>query len=319
MAASFDDLDYITGAWENRQNEISNRNISDNRHIVERELHDDEDDDNAYSLEAFRQKLDDLTESLENNFNLENLLIEAKSSTTVKKLTPLQRHTSGNSSYMDDDHHVETTPQLPRLRSRAEAGQGSNHSAMPTSNTSRVATTPEPPTPVKTPLRDDPFISMPPDRIHRTASGLEQSRERLYGAASESNFSQGVATGDRDLQDLKVLVESMRDSFSRQEERIRNLERENDILRLRLHQPQQDQRQSHSVPMGVRHRHTSSRSVVYSDLNDRISPGTRFVVELAQVMNLPEEQYEPLSRIMDRQLDRLVESRRRLNWDEIRR
>jgi len=30
------------------------------------------------------------------------------------------------------------------------------------------------------------------------------------------------------------------------------------------------------------------------------SPGTRFVAELASVMNLPEEHYGPLSRIMDK-------------------
>jgi hypothetical protein len=44
-----------------------------------------------------------------------------------------------------------------------------------------------------------------------------------------------------------------------------------------------------------------------------------FVAELAQVMDLPEERYAPLSCIMDKHCDRLTENRRRPGRNEARR
>ena len=117
------------------------------------------------------------------------------------------------------------------------------------------------------------------------------------------------------------LVESMRDMLERQAQQIRRLEQENEVLRLRLQQEGEAFPTSRTPPyttnalgrnrLDVRDRSTLERPPDFTGL---VSPGTKFVADLAQVLDLPEEQYAPLSRIMDKHFDRLLESRSRNGW-----
>jgi hypothetical protein len=250
--------------------------------------------DDEYSLEAFRQRLDDLTESLENDINLENLLNEAKSLTPPKPFTPSQR-----SVYVDKAN----PPPLERYWTSEEVGipSTSTHASNRTSRFTAAAS-PEPPTPVKTPLRNDPFSR------RRTPDPYVEQRSRT--GRPPSHASPNIASQPTDFpsvppDDWQRQLDHLRDTVHRQEERIRKLERENDILRsIMMDQSPRNQRKSVPGPA----RYSSSGGHRSSDeWMDRLSPGTRFVAELAQVIDLPEEQYEPLSRIMDRQLDRLGE------------
>lgn len=190
--------------------------------------------------------------------------------------------------------------------------------------------TPEPPTPVETPLRDRnptlnnnndlreaaaPSLHQHPLRHLRTTAGASTTDtvpannnirstanhntsinnihhpSRGSFANPENFIQQNVGNpigSNNDNASVSALLEQLMDRLDRHEERIQQLELENQQLR------RQQQRNASD------------------DGTVMMSPGTRFVAELAQVMDLPEENYAPLSRIMDIQLERLIlEDRRR--------
>jgi hypothetical protein len=276
-------------------------------------------DGDEYSLEAFRQKLDDLTESLENDINLENLLNEAKSLTPPKLFTPSQQRpqpdetsvTIGieNSPYVDEA----IPPSIERYWTSGVGGSSSASTHVP-SRTNRVpvASTPEPPTPVKTPSRND-YDRLSSSRRTVPDPYLEQ---RSRAARQPFHASPNIASPPIDHpsvlpNDWQRQLDQLCDTVQHQEERIRKLERKNDILRsIVMDQSPRHPRQS--VPAAARHVSSSGPQRSSAAWQDRLSPGTRFVAELAQVIDLPEDQYEPLSRIMDRQLDRLGER----HWED---
>ena len=267
------------------------------------------DQNGEYSLEAFRQKLDNLTASLENDINLDNLLLEAKSLTPPKQFTPsqLSANESTISFGIDDGAYLEeANPPLLGRYSMSEIGTGASSTSRVPTRSGRVTTaaTPEPPTPVKTPLRSDadPRRTTPNPYSSQRGSTSRTDRPSSYVAAS--NVASSKSNRDHLEDDRQQHVDRLCDTVRRQEERIRALERENDILRSIIYQSPRNQQ---SIPEPGRYS-SNHRSGAWKN---RVSPGTQFVAELAQVLvDLPEEQLVPLSRIMDRHL-----ARERL-WEE---
>jgi hypothetical protein len=119
------------------------------------------------------------------------------------------------------------------------------------------------------------------------------------------------------LDRLTRAVQELQDTVRRHETRILALELENERLWQSLPPPPTSTRASSSSSLDG-HRHGRQRRPPPLVEDEAVppttlgSPGARFVAELAQVMDIPTENYAPLVRIMDLQLDRLVlEDRRR--------
>lgn len=290
---SYDELEDLSNAWQGKNAFVfaqsSNGDIESPRNI----------DEDKYSLDAFKKKLDDLTGSLENNVAFEELISEAKKKPQARK--PL-------SPFTDHDPRLDVTPTI----RRSNATGGAARSNVPPS-VGRIKATPEPPTPVKTPLRDA-FIESP--------DGFAARINRISEVADPKTTASDADR--REVKTLRALVESLHDALERQEERVRRLEHENEIVRSKLQQIESRSPASSSYRTTAfdrnssesRHRSTPNRC---SGLNDLVSPGTEFVATLAQMLDLPEDQYATLSHIMDRHLDRILESRGRSRRDEDRR
>ena len=169
---------------------------------------DHSENDNEYSIEAFRQKLDELTESLDDKLNVDQIIQNAKNTTPITQIVSLQQQhhaheinsNSATSIVMTDDlNRVETTPTLRRFpMTTAKFSRSNNSSTTIDTNTgtgtsssrnTRIlssatsnstnhthnslllssASSPEPPTPVKTPLRTS---SSSHQNIRSTVSGI---------------------------------------------------------------------------------------------------------------------------------------------------
>jgi hypothetical protein len=141
-------------------------------------------------------------------------------------------------------------------------------------------------------------VAPPPPSTTTASAGGGRGAQQLYN---------NEATSATTLHQLTNAVQELQQTVRRQETRIQSLELENERLWQSL------------PPLSTRlssldgSRHGRLRPIA-----DEVgppplgSPGARFVAELAQVMDIPAENYAPLVRIMDLQLDRLVlEDRRR--------
>ena len=158
----------------------SSRLAAVNAHQSHCERTDDtmvEENDDEYSIQAFRQKLDALTESLDpnnNNTHLEQILHDAKNTTPIQQIVSVR-----DQILLDDEttiisttttaEDVESTPQLRRFPMTMAAAsecsvpssrhnlRNDHHSTSqnrnPNSTFLSSSASPEPPTPVKTPLR----------------------------------------------------------------------------------------------------------------------------------------------------------------------
>ncbi len=297
--------------------------ISTNGHEMNREFNDNM--ENEYSIEAFRQKLDELTESLDHNINFEKIIQDAKNTTPVKQIMSLQSQ--------------------PQSDGTTRNSQGIASSASP-----------EPPTPVKTPLRrqnqygvyhpDRSTMTTPsvPERRLGPRSSTVQSTTRnpppLQSTTTASSRSPDRTTATAGAtaaksaatapphQDTTTTPESIQrqmnelyHTLEQQEERIRQLEYENDVclppsMRATPYGSSSSSR-SHrrrypDDPHSRRRRPVSTTTPSSSDIRggghqsssrpgSTASPGQRFVEELVQIMDLPLDLHEPLSHIMDRQ------------------
>ena len=82
--------------------------------------------ENEYSIEAFRQKLDELTESLDNNIQLDRILQDAINTTPIKDIEAIRSQVlysdTTNTMVLTDDPILTetTTPQLRRFPMMAE-------------------------------------------------------------------------------------------------------------------------------------------------------------------------------------------------------
>ena len=372
--------------------------ITTNGHEMNRKFSDNM--ENEYSIEAFRQKLDELTESLDHNINFEKIIQDAKNTTPVKQIMSLQSQPqsagmSAIASSSDDPILVQTAPQLRRLPMTAvtdftdnattTTNRTSHISSQQSSllssnrNTTRGIASPEPPTPVKTPLRrQNHHHQHHPDRSTTPSSSVQPER-RLPGPQPRMSTVESTTTNPSPLPSTRTASSRPPDpsratmgatatnalplphpdtttttpetrmpppqrqwnelfrTLQQHEERIRQLEYENDQAWLFQQQPSRQttatydaggsssrshrssHRRRYPEDPGIRHFVSTTATPSFSSdhvrgghdhhhqsnsnrpLGSTASPGQRFVEELVQIMDLPSDLHEPLSRIMDRQ------------------
>lgn len=287
----------LTKAWRQQQNSFAH---NDSGYVGE--------DKDEYTLEDFMRNLDDLTKSLENNVNLEELFSEAKKVTSASRSTKphAEREPRGGAT-----SPLRPLNKIAIVESAAAAATPISNAPSDIPQSSQIASTPEPPTPVRTPLRE---------AFAKTADDYAVHSNNHHGV---SNQKPAVKENDSSgIKKMMSLVESIRDVSELQAQQIRGLKQENEVLQLRL---QKQERESFPTTppyklntLGRNHPNSRHRSTLKrcSDFTGLVSPGTKFVSELAQVLDLPEEQYAPLSRIMDKHFDRILESRSRNGWNE---
>jgi len=293
-----------------------------------------------FSIESFQQELESLTRSLENE-NLEELLSEAQHMLLTSSLQQPHQQPAARREEQEEDARLPppfssttTTAAVGRPHETAAAyttpdssflvfGSDSNNSA---SNRKKVVppATPEPPTPVKTPARRRRPTPPPTPEVyaahHLFRHGDHHHRhhhdenEQDYKSTSSSSWDddrrRSKTESNNDASSTtdhwKLLVQRMSESLQLQEDRIRELELENEELRRRSRENSEDDDENDENDFAA----TSRREVSFS------SPGTQFVAELARIMeDLPVEHYGPLSRIMDKYFRRQQQQRRR-DWDD---
>jgi hypothetical protein len=322
---SFDEVDGLNTTWQYQHQPHQHSHATS----IGQEQHDDED---AYSLEAFKQKLDDLTESLGNTVILEHVISEASVGNRHSLLSFADQHCESPLLAAKLSPPPRRANAMTDTNSTATTTRG--HVPGTTTTTSSVhrrsaPATPEPPTPVKTPLRETSSVRTTPDMYYQAAARRSNNTKIKHTHGGDSVESRSESANDKveegrsdEVKELKMVVEHLRDAVGRQEERIRRVEQENALLRSRLY----EQGLAHTAPgpscspytdaRRQQQRSTTAPSPFFDDVdswqNQKVSPGTKFVAELAQVIDLPPEQFGPLSRIMDKRLGRLEwESRTR--------
>jgi len=211
-----------------------------------------------FSLASFREELETLTRSLENDVNLDGLNVRV-------------------GAQEQKEHEDYQTPDTSFISGYHDSSKA-------------AATTPGPPSPVETPARP-PFSSTTNTRGTTRDDGfsweqflVREPRDSINDDGDDS-FKPAAATTDDDEEeesDWKHLCQQMAREMRQKGNRIHKLERENERLRQQLQPSRQQPERDPGAPPSFS------------------SPGTKFVAELATTMDLPQDYYGPLSRIMDK-------------------
>lgn len=163
------------------------------------------------------------------------------------------------------------------------------------------------PTPKSAPR---PVESPAPQWLSYIAATEDPTPEQMH--RKNMNSIPSPVPNNKNNDDMKSAIESMRNVVERQEARMRQLEIENQELRdvirhLRSRErmiPQTEPRRRPPTEYTPPRRRYEDISLNPSRRESSFSPGTRFVAELSKVMDLEVGHHAPLSLILDRELER---------------
>lgn len=160
------------------------------------------------------------------------------------------------------------------------------------------------------PVRSPPFQAFTASAIPSLGVTPLTTPGRTRGVDSIPSLSPKPTTKNDDVSVWEGLIYSMRQAMRLQDEQIKALKKENDDLRRQIAQQQRFGREN------GRHNDVHSKTKVSIDdffseprrdsypqsCNRNFSPGTKFVAELAQLMEVQVGQFAALSHIMDKRL-----------------